>query len=773
MTFPTIQQLLSPRLWDALSLRVETALACVLFGFAVGVASGASATEPAEGVRLRIAWGGGTPIRWGGRISLSEGELTGLKLLGRERDTPGSIWIEDREVRFVAPRPRGFDGFDITASAQSNSILRIEFRTAGDEPPTVEEIKLSDLMVRQHRSSLDENGNSLLVHRAQDDALRLEIDLEDLIFSPGEQFAFTVQPVITAVESGASFDLAVELLAGRRGDLVWSKTERVTLSGQGTAEVPMQIPLPDRAGVYSVRLVALTPPGNRLQFWDGKGNEQLAQRSFQVVVLDAERSVRTFATDWHTLVEIDPANPRWWNRLPDWARLNRWTVGGKGSMTGAPFRTSTWQGTKLAEIAASAESTPSWQAYPLPNAQPGRPHVVEIDLPGDEPQQIALRIFEPDEAGRLVAVGPGGGVIVDAWPPQEKPTVATYRYLFWPRTDSPVLVVQNANQSRTGKYGKIRLRIARDVADSSIPITISADERMVAAYFSWEGLIERMGASRFEQRGRAATDDWVTFYETAERLADYLELSGYNGAVVNVFADGGSACHSGQYPTTPLLNSSLVVTGMNDLPQTDPLELLLRVFERRGLRLTPTLRFTSALPGVDEQLQQSSFDTKPSPVWTDQAGRQRLAIRVEDRTGPPHYDIAHPAVSGKVRAVIDSVIERYGSHAAFSGLGIELTADSYLPPPPSRYGLTRGSLAQLATQTNATEADLNSWFKHPRVAVEDPAVRRQWNATRAAPATKFYQSIAASLQEGRPEASLLLLTDELLESREYASALRP
>ena len=35
-----------------------------------------------------------------------------------------------------------------------------------------------------------------------------------------------------------------------------------------------------------------------------------------------------------------------------------------------------------------------------------------------------------------------------------------FRYLFWPRSDSPLLVIQNLSDKHKAIYGKIRLRIA-------------------------------------------------------------------------------------------------------------------------------------------------------------------------------------------------------------------------------------------------------------------------------------------------------------------------
>jgi len=728
-------------------------------------------------MRLRVAWGGEAPGRWAGHVSLSEGDLTRLEFLGRERDTPGSIWLDQGEVHFSQPSPRSFDGFDITARAPPSALLRVEFRRAGDPSPVIVETTLADLMTHPLRSSLDEQGNQLLVHRAQDDALRLQVARDHLIFSPGEPFAFTLLPAIAALEPGASFDLALELIEGREGTSVWSNTERVTLSARGSAEIPLEIPLPDREGVYTVQLIARTPPGNRARFWEGiKGSEPLASRRFQVVVLGNEPRASRALPDWQTVLEIDPANPHWHTRVPEWVRLDPWSGGGKGLTGSAPVATTEWQGKRLAKLTSNGDTPPSWHAYPLHGAKPGVPHVVEIDLPKGVEQQLVLRIFEPDATGKLVPSGPGHGAASRARhlplsSSTDDETMAKFRTLFWPKTSAPVLVVQNIDSSAV-LYGAIRLQVASDGPLPS-PLSDATKERAVVAYFSWEGLVDRMGASRLDAHDRLATDDRLTFFQTAKRLADYLEMSGYNGAVVNVFADGGAACRCAPYPVTPRLHSCRLTSGMDDLPRADPLELLLRIFDRRGLRLTPTLRFTSSLPGVEESLREDRRPGEESPLWTDRAGRPRRSVAPDRAAGPPHYKISHEKVRQEVRALIDSVVDRYGSHRAFAGLGMELTAESYLPLPPSTYGLSRTRLVQLAKETRTTKGQLARWLHNPRLALQDPAVRRHWNAQRAVPLTEFFRAVATDLRKKRPDASLLLLTDELLASREYDAAIQP
>src|SRR5690606_33115241 len=95
------------------------------------------------------------------------------------------------------------------------------------------------------------------------------------------------------------------------------------------------------------------------------------------------------------------------------------------------FRTTTIAGRAFAELSPSSGQKPTWQAYPLPAAQPGQPHIVEVELPTGDAQQLALRIYEYDAQGKLTATTVGGGVVVDnRLLGDSLPATSTYRYLF-------------------------------------------------------------------------------------------------------------------------------------------------------------------------------------------------------------------------------------------------------------------------------------------------------------------------------------------------------
>lgn len=750
-------------------------LLTIALGWQWSVSAAALAESPPT-LRLRIAWGGRTPVQWAGRVSVSGGELSQLSLLGRECDAPGSIWIDEGTVLFAQPRSRTFDGFDITVAAPRTALLRIEMRAAGDDKPIVFEEPLSALMTHPQRSTLASTATpgetTLLVHRVEDDALRIHTAHSTLIFAPGDTFRCEVEPVIAGLAAGGSLDLTAELVRGRSGGQEWTRTERVSLSPRENSKVPLEIPLPMCDGVYTVKLTARTPPGNRVKFWEATAGQQLAKRNFQVVVLGGQATTTYVDAVWQTQLEIDPANPKWWNRLPEWTRLDRWANPAAGPLGSQPFRTTNHQGRALAALSPRGVDAPSWQAYPLPAAEPGRPHAVEVDLPTDVAQKLVIRVFEPDSAGKLIPTGPGGGVVVDG-----TATAATagtdgklepYRYLFWPRTSSPVVVIQNASQQRTAIYGAIRLAVAREV--DSTATEVDSDPRMVAAYYEWQTLLNRTTARPPTTDGKPPVDDWLTFYQAAERLAALVELSGYNTAVVNVMEGGSAAFDVGDYPTVPRLNTSRLVLGCTDLPAVDPLDLMLRTFSRRGLRFIPSLRFTATLPGVEAKLRRQEYRTlEQFPLWTNLQGQPCRAVRPESRVPqPPHYRLAHPDVAAEVRELVDNMIAQAAQYDAFAGVSVEISSDSYLAAPPAEYGITGPRLAQVAESTGKDSATLDSWIQQPDKLLDDAALRRAWLTHRATASTKLFASIAANLTNTRPEAKLLLLTPQLFDTREWS-----
>jgi len=131
----------------------------------------------------------------------------------------------------------------------------------------------------------------------------------------------------------------------------------------------------------------------------------------QLLVLSPERPAGSRTDrEFTQVVEIDPANPRWFeklNKLPQLqltkTRLPRlW----KGPLGNDCFQTKPHTLGDLVQLNPNADSPDvSWEAYWLPIAQPGRPHVLEVEYPGDVPQTLGISVVEPNAAGAMMPIG--------------------------------------------------------------------------------------------------------------------------------------------------------------------------------------------------------------------------------------------------------------------------------------------------------------------------------------------------------------------------------
>ena len=535
----------------------------------------------------------------------------------------------------------------------------------------------------------------MLVQRSPGDALRIETDRDTLLFAPGEEFTFVVRPVLDQLEPGTTIDVKTSLSRARGGGAVWSDEQRLPVPVDGQVAATINVPVPNEAGAYAVRVVVSHPPGVSKVFLPIGGNKPLAERTFQIVSLKPTPDDRIGVDDWRSVLEIDPANPRWWQRLPSWTQLQRlpgFAPRPLGSLRAGVVEHSLGQFVELPPTVTGAE--PHWQAYVLPIEKVGVPHLLEVEYPADAEQHFGLSILEPNAAGRIVPVGRDSGVYVEGLGRSEQTARHTHRLVFWPRTNSPMLLVTNLHPSAAAWFGKIRvLRAADTLAGPEHRLPWRESPRMVAAYLARPLVPELFGATEgLDATSGESVDDAQTFLEGAERLADYLQYAGYNAAVLNVLADGSSIYPSQRLLPTPLHDTGRTATGAIDLPEADQLEMLLRAFDREGLALVPTLQLAPPLPEL-ELLRRSSDPQTSGIEWIDGNGRTWLAANGTQRGLAPYYNLLDKRVQQAVLNVVDELTERYGHHAALAGLAVQLSADGYGQLPGLEWGFDDATVA--------------------------------------------------------------------------------
>jgi hypothetical protein len=747
-------------------------------------------TARAEQLRLRIAWGGGKERQWQGHVTLSQGRFVELRALGIEADEPGSMWLEGNgrtnEQRLIIWQRslRAYDGFDVLIEAPLSAQCMIQL-TAADEPDRriSVEIPLADVAEEFVNKDLDGQGNRLLATRAPGDQLQVALARDCLVFTPGETFRFTVQPNLLSHLEGAKVRLKVQLCSAGGGKELWSLQREVQLDQQ--TAIPVEMPLPEEEGVYEAILSVAKNSGwseavRRPLSW----NKTITERKVQLLVLDprAPAANARAQRDFTTLVEIDPANPRWWEllgKLPQLPQLQlpkswRLSKGPLGNGNLQPYRHALGN---LVQLKPNAESPDvSWEAYWLPISQPGRPHILEVEYPSNVPQTLGISILEPNAAGALAPIGLDSGIEVcpEALEKTESPRLLRHRLIFWPRTDAPLVLMTNGRDRAPAVYGKIRVLAGGEHLARAAPLPPRQSQRLMAAYFDRPLFPENFSAAEaYDEWCGRSLDDWNTFYEGGARLVEYLQHVGYNGLMLNVLADGSTIYPSLLLEPTPRYDTGVYFNSAQDPLRKDVLEMLFRMFDRERLQLIPSLEFAAPLPELEAIRRRGGAEAE-ALEWIGADGKPWRATRGTQRGLAPYYNVLNPRVQEAMLKVLAEVAERYAQHPSFAGIAVRLSADGYAQLPGPDWGFDDQTIAQFQQETKINiPGEGPPRFAQRAALLGQENYRRLWLQWRAAKLSQFYIKAQELLVSLRPDSRLYLASAEMIGGSEAEAELKP
>jgi hypothetical protein len=752
-----------------------------------GIASGQAAEVD---LTLRAAWGGGASRCWTGRIQvqdasggpLATGRITEVAPLGLSPDVPGSMQSTGTEI-LISPRlSRDYDGVDFRLQASLDANLLVELG-ARDQPNSAQQviIPVSQLIADFHSSLLDNRGNQLRVRRKPGDQLRVRFDRESLVFRGGERFEFYVAPHWLSVETEASLTCDMALTDSRTGDRLWEEVReiRVDATGNGPELGPLSVPMPDRDGVFD-----LTVQVNRRRLPTPFAPvKTIGQRSVQVAVL-APSAGDGATSPWKILGEIvpqpsevaslnDSSKSRLWNpltKVPHWW----WVPGTPGTEVRRPLgngrsSAATRWGDGYVQLAPGG-----WQAYPLPTGTLLRPHLVELEYPAAMAQGLSIRVIEPGALGGVSPFGPAAGLDLAGGESQPVGQNHRHRLVFWPKTDTPLLLVSNNRPDVPAVFGRVRvLSGPRHLAPAGAGRRDGG--RLVAAYydrpFFWEDFA---AADAIDALTGRSLNDWRTFHEGGLRMAEYLQFAGYNGAMLSVLHDGGTIYPSRVLDPTPRHDNGTFFGTGQDPVRKDVLELLFRLFDRQGLTLVPLLRFSTPLPELERRLQQQ--DSQQDTVGIELIGPDGRAWRDSLGAGQPtgaYYNPLDPRVQQAMRRVVVELADRYGHHPSFGGVAIRLGPDTYAQLPDLVWGLDSRTLGRFAEARRLTlpapsPAEPGSWAAW--IAGEQ---REAWAAWRAEQVAEFYAAMQSDVSDRVPEARLYLAGADMLSHPAIQADLHP
>ena len=731
-------------------------------------------------MRLRIAWGGGAERRWQGAVALSEGTLAEPRLLGIEADEPGSMWLEAGRLVIRQRSPRTYDGVDllVTAPPEANLLVRL---SASDDPvqPDWVAIPLADLVGGFYSADLDDRANRLLVRRTPGDTLQVEMSRRSLVFAPGELLQFKLTPHRLPLKRDTKLRINVQLLGGRNGRELWS-AEHAVVVGQ-PLPIPLEVRLPDQEGVYEVAITAALAPGLRLPqlgrprlSW----NQTVAKRKIQVLVLSPERPVVPvgLGSPLSLVEEIDPVNPKWWERfakLPQLPRLKRlW----KGPLGNGRLGTLEHPLGPLVRLGPSADSADvSWEAYTLPIKRPGQPHVLEVDYPSDVPQTMGISIIEPNAAGAVFPIGLDTGVEVTEQVTGDKQSSRwlRHRVIFWPRTKAPMVLITNRRDGSPAVYGKIRVLDGWQRLPRAFPPGGPSPERLLAAYLDRPLIAENFSASEvIGSLSDLGVDDWVTFFEGGTRLVEYLNYVGFGGLMISALADGSTIYPSALVEPTPRYDTGVFLDLAQDPVRKDVLEMLFRMFDREDLKLIPALEFGAPLPELEAVLRRGGPESE-GIEWIGPEGTPWLGTYRPVRGMAPYYNVLHPRVQEAMIAVVRELVGLYGHHGSFAGLAIHLSAHGYAQLPGPDWGLDDATIARFEQDMNVRIPGTGPQRFTERARFLASEFPHEWIQWRADQLNRFYRRIRAELTAIRPEGRLYLAGANMLAGEELEHDLAP
>lgn len=732
-------------------MRIIGRLATVM----IVVCAAAPAWAQEVDLKLRASWSISAPRQFHATLSISEGQLLDLETIGMGADTPGSIYLEKeaegvaRRVFVIEPGPQAFDGFDVTVRAPGDAVVRLEFTSADGDRTVFAPIEttVSQLLEASVSDSLGDNEGHCSLRRAPGDRLRVEFDRDHLVFAPGDSFPLRIAPHYTGLEPGTNVRMALSLSpVGDEDDQPWSAEHVLRVDANGViASVEESIDIPRHENVYNLRILLLEPPSILIPF---ARSRHLLERQLQLVVVDDIAPTNTATTrDRGILVdEFDPTQPGFWERLPHWRIIPGQHSGPLGN-----DRATTLQNENGSYIQLEGGG---WQAYPLPIDERGKPHLVEIEYPLGKPQTLGISIVQPNAAGQVTSGGLDSGVAYEpVW--TETGTVGRHRLIFWPSTDSPLLLLTNRGEGeRKATFGRIRIFSLGEHLSRSSVAGEPAGREMLALYdqplftenFSAEEAIDPLNQLRL--------DDWQTFHQGTTRLVEYLGYVGYSGSIVTVMSEGSTLYPSRLLSPTPTHDTGAFFATAQDPRRKDVLEMLFRQCDARHLKLVPLLQFSTPLPELEQQLRE---DDSTGINLVDLSGSTWAERHGTSAGEAPYYNPLDDRVQQAMLNVVDELIDRYADHRAMSGVAIQLSAQGYTQLPGVLWGCDEKTLALFAQQTGTVLPRGDADAIAQALLGRD---RQAWLAWRAERLAGFFGRISDRLAAAIPSARLYLTPTE-------------
>lgn len=769
--------------WKLTSVRQATArrcaslLRCLLVLLASGVLLSPCCWAESTTARLRLAWGSGDGAkhRWFGTITCTDATLANLQPLGIETDASAAIQLVGNELRIDPLEKRGFDGCDVTITADLESTVRFELRADQSTTPTVIEVPLSSIINGQVKEPIDSLESFVLAYRSPGDRFRVSTNRENLIFQPGETWPLELAVDFTQELQSGSVVVEAKLLEGPNSKIAWQATQVLTNESAVDKPLSFDVVCPQVEGGYRLSLTARPEESFTTRLVPGQKSKTYAARDIDLVVVDPQANLPLLTDHWIPILSINPANPSWRQRLPNWAQVSRLSGKPPGSIGNVRLIPQTNDDNGLVELPSSPqESDPAWQGFALPVLEVGVPHLIEISYPEHVRQKLGMSIVEPDAAGRVNTAVLDSGLYVDEVVTENESKLTKHRIVFWPRTLTPQLLIVNHHATLPGVFGTITLS-RHDDATSSLatpPNQNIASGRLLAGYIAKPLFAQNFGAAEvLDPASGMSVQSWTTFLDGARRLTQFLRLSGYNSVFASVAADGSALFPSDILLPSPRYDTGQLAASGQDPFRKDVLELMLQVCDREKIRIIPTFDLASPLPRL-EKMRIASNPQESGITNIDTTGREFRGVGLSGPDPQFGYNLLNKNVQQEILALVEQLTQRACDHPAFAGIGLQLDSTGFGLLPGLKWGFDDQTCAVFTEATGVALPTTGESRFRERAAILLGEQLPTWQAWRIQQLTNFYTKLADQVRIHRPEAQLFLLTESLFGSPDLQQALR-
>jgi hypothetical protein len=713
-------------------------------------------------IRTRISWGGGTPESWHGTIAVESGELSEPKSLGF--DSPGGIQLIDGALHVRQSRPSSYGGVDVTVDASLDRELRIIlFSSEHPDRPFQARLRLDQLLGGPHVEAMDEQNNRLTIARAPGDQLRVQLKQPSLVFQPNELLSLEVRPNLTGISSRAASCRIKIVPARKTAPTLWTNTFNFSLDASGTGRNErFEIPVPEREGVYDL-LLELEPNWYQVPF---NSRKQSVNRQIQFVVLEDKSPDLQASPEpkviWHPFDVLDVMTGRSIARPqnPSLQQLNRLVQLPTGPLGNDKRQAVSLNQQKMLELGVGG-----WHAVQISVEHLNLPHMIELEYFADQPTAIGTSLIQPDASGQIPAIGFDAGVSIERGIVDDElgQTVKTHKLVFWPTTKRPWLLIANRHDKNPVLLGNLRIfsgpaRLPSETQESGTP----GPTRNFMALYEMPLFTDNFGSQKsLDASLQQQLDDWLTFYEGADRLIQYLKSNSYSGAFVTVLNDGSAIYPSQFLDSTPKYDSGIFFSSGQDPKQKDVLEMLFRMFDREGLKLVPTLSLSATLPAIE-----AVRDPERAVHDFDLIDFRQQSLS-NNRSNVPIYNPLDVQVQKAVTDIVEEIAMRYAAHPSFDSVAIACRPNTYTQLPGQQwcYDATTvnrfvSSLDEQPDATNIHDELLSTYHD-------------QWLQWRADQISDWYLRMLDAVQRHLDRGKLFLAPTDFYRNEEIASALSP